>query len=184
LSRARKGMYLIGNSELMAMKSKHMWAPVINILHERNQVGFGMPIVCNRHPDCKNTIIEPGQFEKVSPDGGCYKNCGTPLPCGHKCKFRCHADNPKHIGVKCDERCLKLHPGCNHQCQKRCFDNCGDCEFLIGDIILPGCGHVLKNAKCWQIEIKIQLNVKLLHCEHYKNIYVSIFYLFVHIIYF
>jgi hypothetical protein len=181
LSRARKGMYLIGNSELMAMKSKDMWAPVINILSERNQVGFGMPIVCNRHSDYKNIITEPDQFEKVSPDGGCYKNCDASLPCGHKCKFKCHSDNPDHIGVKCNERCLKINPECNHQCQKRCIDNCGDCEFLIGDIILPGCGHVFKNAKCWQnqakdsIKCKTLVPKKLLHCEHYKNIYVSTF---------
>ncbi|GBB88735.1 hypothetical protein RclHR1_15310002 [Rhizophagus clarus] len=179
LSRARKGMYLIGNSDLMAMKSKDMWAPVINILRERNQIGFGMPIVCNRHPDYKNTIIEPDQFEKVSPDGGCYKNCDMPLPCGHKCKQRCHSDNLEHIGVKCNEQCLKLNPECNHQCQKRCFDNCGDCEFPIGDITLPDCDHILQNAKCWQdraknsIKCKTLVPKKLLTCEHYKNIYCS-----------
>ncbi|CAB5387849.1 unnamed protein product [Rhizophagus irregularis] len=179
LSRARKGMYLIGNSDLMAMKSKDMWAPVISILHERNQVGFGMPIVCNNHPDYKNIIVEPDQFEKVSPDGGCNENCNTPLPCGHICKFKCHIDNPEHIGIKCNERCLKINPECNHQCQKRCFENCGGCEFLVGNIILPGCGHELKNAKCWQdrakdsIKCKILVPKKLLHCEHYQNIYCS-----------
>ncbi|PKY21705.1 hypothetical protein RhiirB3_525223 [Rhizophagus irregularis] len=179
LSRARKGMYLIGNSELMSMKSKDMWAPVIDILHERNQVGFGIPIVCDRHPDYKNIIVEPDQFEKVSPDGGCNKTCNAPLPCGHKCKFRCHADNPEHIGIKCDEPCLKINSECNHQCQKRCFDNCEDCEFLVGNIILPGCGHKLKNAKCWQdrakdsIKCKTLVPKKLLQCEHCRNIYCS-----------
>ncbi|CAI2167409.1 17623_t:CDS:2 [Funneliformis geosporum] len=39
LSRARQGMYLLGNSELMASESKDMWAPVIKILDERNQIG-------------------------------------------------------------------------------------------------------------------------------------------------
>ncbi|GBC46709.1 uncharacterized protein OCT59_017758 [Rhizophagus irregularis] len=178
LSRARKGMYLIGNSDLMAMKSK-MWAPVISILHERNQVGFGMPIVCNNHPDYKNIIVEPDQFEKVSPDGGCNKNCNALLPCGHKCKFKCHINNPEHFGIRCDEHCLKINPECNHQCQKLCFENCGDCEILVDDIILPGCGHELKNAKCWQdrtkdsIKCKTNVPKKLLHCEHYKNIYCS-----------
>ncbi len=75
LSRAREGMYLLGNSELMAAKSKDMWAPVIDILQKRNppQIGFGMPIVCNNHPDYKNIIVEPEQFLQVSPDGGCSK---------------------------------------------------------------------------------------------------------------
>jgi hypothetical protein len=180
LSRARKGMYLIGNSQLMAAKSKDMWAPVIDILHKRNQVGYGMPILCNNHPDYKYIITDPDQWERVSPDGGCYENCNMPLPCGHLCKYKCHSDDPEHIGVKCNERCKRLHPECNHPCPKLCFDNCGKCEFLIGDIILPGCGHVLQNAKCWQnrdknsIKCKILVSKKLPHCEHYKDIYVSI----------
>ncbi|GBB88387.1 hypothetical protein RclHR1_14960002 [Rhizophagus clarus] len=176
LSRARKGMYLIGNSRLMAMKSQDMWAPVINILHKRKQVGFGMPIVCNKHPHYKNTIVDPDQFEQISPDGGCYEKCNMPLPCGHICKYKCHSDDPEHIGVKCIERCSRLHPECNHPCSKLCYDNCGECEFLIGDIILPGCGHVLKNAKCWQdrnkdlIKCRVLVSKKLLFCEHYKEI--------------
>ncbi|CAI2187920.1 17511_t:CDS:2, partial [Funneliformis geosporum] len=69
LSRAREGMYLIGNSELMASKSKDMWAPIIHILHSRNQVGFGMPIQCDRHPLNKHTIKEPEQFKLVNTNG-------------------------------------------------------------------------------------------------------------------
>ncbi|RGB37021.1 hypothetical protein C1646_652342, partial [Rhizophagus diaphanus] len=175
LSRARKGMYLIGNSELMAMKSKEMWAPVINILHGRNQVGFGIPIVCNKHPYYKNTIVDPDQFEQISPDGGCYENCNMALPCGHICKYKCHSDDPEHIGVKCNERCSRLHSICHHPCPKFCSDDCGRCEFPIGSILLR-CGHILQNAKCWQIQImdsikcKTLVSKKLPYCEHSKNI--------------
>ncbi|CAB4484431.1 unnamed protein product [Rhizophagus irregularis] len=179
LSRARKGMYLIGNSELMAMKSQDMWTPVINILNDRKQVGFGMPIVCNKHPDYKNIIIDPDQFEQVSPDGGCYENCNMSLPCGHICKYKCHSDDPEHIGVRCNEPCIRLHSECSHPCPKLCSDYCGKCEFLIGDIILPGCGHEIKNAKCWQDRSKdslrctILVSKKLPYCEHYQDTYCS-----------
>ncbi|CAB4384074.1 unnamed protein product [Rhizophagus irregularis] len=175
LSRARKGMYLIGNSELMSMKSKDMWAPVINILHNRNQVGFGMPIICNKHPHYKNTIVDPDQFEQISPDGGCYENCNMALPCGHICKYKCHSDDPEHIGVKCNERCSRLHSKCHHPCPKFCSDECGRCEFPIGSILLR-CGHILQNAKCWQIQImdsikcKTLVSKKLPYCEHTKTI--------------
>ncbi|PKC62485.1 P-loop containing nucleoside triphosphate hydrolase protein [Rhizophagus irregularis] len=175
LSRARKGMYLIGNSELMEMKSKKMWAPVINILNERKQVGFGMPIACNKHPYYKNTIVDPDQFEKISPNGGCCEDCNMSLPCGHKCKYKCHSDDPEHIGVKCNERCLRLLPECYHPCTKLCFDNCGRCEFPI-EYILLRCGHILHNVKCWQnrdkdsIKCKVLVSKKLQHCEHYKDI--------------
>jgi hypothetical protein len=179
LSRAREGMYLIGNSELMSDKSKDMWAPVIDILRKRKQVDFGIPIVCNQHPDYKNIITEPEQFLKVSPDGGCYRPCRTLLPCGHACIYKCHSDDPEHIGINCPAPCPKSHPECNHRCPKRCFEDCGKCNTLIGDIVLPGCGHELKNAKCWQNKSKETLECtelvmrKLPYCEHFKLIHVS-----------
>jgi hypothetical protein len=245
LSRAREGMYLIGNSELMAAKSKNMWAPVINMLRTRNQVGFGMPIVCNQHPEYKNIIIEPEQFVRVSPDGGCYEKCNKQLPCGHPCTYKCHSDDPEHIGVKCPEPCKKqlpcghpctykchlddpkhirvrcpelcrkplpcghtctnkchpvdskhikvrcfkpcskLLPQCNHPCSKRCFEDCGRCDFPVGNIKLPGCGHILENAKCWQKQIKETLKCTTLvtkefpYCEHSNSVHVRKF--FIHI---
>ncbi|CAI2189245.1 4141_t:CDS:2, partial [Funneliformis geosporum] len=139
LSRAREGMYLIGNSELMASKSKDMWAPIIHILHSRNQVGFGMPIQCDRHPLNKHTIKEPEQFKLVNTNGRCFDQCGVLLACGHACTYRCHADDPKHINVICQKPCSRFHPRCNHPCDKLCKD-CGICNFIVGDITLP-CGH-------------------------------------------
>ncbi|EXX71059.1 uncharacterized protein OCT59_017734 [Rhizophagus irregularis] len=177
LSRAREGMYLIGNSELMAKRSKDMWAPVINILREREQVGFGMPIVCNQHPDYKNIIDKPEQFAQVSPDGGCRRPCYTPLPCGHACIYSCHFDDPDHIGIDCPEPCPKIHPECNHKCLKLCYQDCGRCKLRIGDITLPGCGHVIQNAKCWQkqaietLECMELVIKKSPYCEHFQEIH-------------
>ncbi|CAG8485482.1 12101_t:CDS:10 [Funneliformis mosseae] len=178
LSRAREGMYLIGNSELMETRSKDMWAPVINILRTRNppQVGFGMPIECHKHPEYKNVIFEPEQFELVSPNGGCFELCRAKLPCGHTCTSMCHTDDPQHLGTKCLKPCPRSHPICNHPCPKICYENCGQCEFPIGPIILPGCGHVFKDATCWQnqnkdvIKCLIQVQRRLISCEHSKII--------------
>ncbi|CAG8637969.1 12643_t:CDS:2, partial [Funneliformis mosseae] len=126
LSRAREGMYLIVNTELMETRSNDMWASIINILRKRNlpQIGFGMPIECNKHPECKNVIVEPEQFELIN--------------------------DPQHLGTKCLKPCPRSHPVCYHPCPKICYEDCGQCNFPIGDIILPGCGHVIKNATCWQ----------------------------------
>ncbi|CAG8591908.1 3194_t:CDS:10 [Funneliformis mosseae] len=170
LSRARQGMYLIGNSELMSSKSD-MWARVIKILRNRNQVGFGMPIVCNQHSYYEQ-IVEPEDFAKYSPDGGCSKPCGSMLSCGHACAYKCHSDDPEHIGIKCQKPCSKIL-GCNHPCQNLCFEDCGKCKFSIGDMILH-CGHELKNAKCWEshslfkdkIKCLVQIEKQLVCCEH------------------
>ncbi|CAG8508889.1 3900_t:CDS:10 [Acaulospora colombiana] len=111
LSRARQGMYLIGNAELMGKRSK-MWDGVIGILRSRQppQVGEGFPTVCALHPDYKNIISRPEQFKEVSPDGGCTLPCSTKLNfgiCGEKCpssKFcvMCAPDDVK--GQVVDER--------------------------------------------------------------------------------
>ncbi|CAG8694962.1 10547_t:CDS:2 [Funneliformis mosseae] len=152
LSRAREGMYLIGNSKLMAAQSKNMWTLVINMLQSRDppQIGFGFPIVCNKHPNYKNIIDDPEQFAKVSPDGGCLKRCRILLPCGHRCTYKCHSDDPEHIGIQCLNPCKRLRETCNHPCPRLCFESCGNCNVPIDDIILTGCGHTVKNATCWQ----------------------------------
>jgi hypothetical protein len=172
LSRAREGMYLIGNAELMALRSQDMWDPVIKILRERDppQVGIGMPIVCNRHPNYKHIITEPEQFEQISPDGGCNQKCDILLPCGHACTYNCHSDDPKHVGVQCRKPCTKLQSECNHPCPKLCYEDCGRCEFSVGDIMLP-CDHEFKNAECWQEKIKEKIKCHhridiILPCDH------------------
>ncbi|CAB4399021.1 unnamed protein product [Rhizophagus irregularis] len=180
LSRAREGMYLIGNSELMATKSEDIWNPVIKMLKTRNppQIGFGMPIVCDQHPDYKIIITEPEQFKQFSPDGGCHKKCQVMLNCGHECTYKCHSDDPKHIEIKCFQPCRKPQPVCGHTCPKPCFETCGRCEYPISKVKLP-CNHEIQNGRCWQNQDKERLycielvTKKLLNCEHYKEIQCS-----------
>ncbi|CAG8561182.1 11716_t:CDS:10, partial [Acaulospora morrowiae] len=145
LSRARHGMYLIGNAKLMKNKSE-IWADVINILESRQppQIGPGFPIVCARHPNHKNIITDPKKFGEISPDGGCTLSCGRALNCGHICPYKCHPDDPNHISIFCKKECNRLHE-CGHPCKRLCGEKCGECNFPVGDIELP-CGHILENA--------------------------------------
>ncbi|RHZ83153.1 hypothetical protein Glove_99g360 [Diversispora epigaea] len=170
LSRAKHGMYLIGNSKLMS-KESDMWKKVVDILHSRNQVGEGFHIVCNQHPENKNIIKYPRRFEEVSPDGGCLLPCGKALNCGHICPHKCHPDDPNHISTKCTKPCNRLIKECSHPCTRKCGDNCGECLFRIGDLLLP-CGHVLIDAICYQksiidkIKCRTMVNKILPNCEH------------------
>ncbi|CAH1759698.1 5746_t:CDS:10, partial [Entrophospora sp. SA101] len=173
LSRARHGMYLFGNSELMSRKSPKMWRPVIDMLKQRNppQVGFGFPIACDNHSEHVNIITEAYQFENVSPDGGCHLPCTHKLPCGHACPLKCHSDNSRHSIMFCEKKCSRLYPGCGHPCDKICGDDCGKCMFPIDDLILP-CGHIYENPRCHEVSdlsnIKCRKIVKhvLPNCGH------------------
>ncbi|CAG8548421.1 10476_t:CDS:10, partial [Dentiscutata heterogama] len=171
LSRAKHGMYLLGNAELME-KYSDFWKRVLLILHERGQIGPGFPIVCAQHPDYKNTIYEAVQFSEISPDGGCFEPCQQQLKCGHTCPYKCHSDDPQHVGVFCRKDCMRLHSDCQHPClNKMCGEDCGKCLFPVENIELP-CGHEYKNAKCNDKKNKDRLRChekvrrKLPKCEH------------------
>jgi len=38
-------------------------------MEKEGQIGFGFPIICQRHPNQVKTITEPGQLPKVAPLG-------------------------------------------------------------------------------------------------------------------
>ncbi|CAG8640251.1 1615_t:CDS:10 [Funneliformis mosseae] len=173
LSRAKHGMYLLGNAELMANGSP-MWSSVVQMLKSSDppKVGGSFPIVCPQHPKNRNYVSEPIQFSEFAPDGGCLESCGEKLECGHLCPYKCHFDNPDHINIFCRKECIKLHPECLHPCSKFCGEKCGDCSLVIGDIMLPSCGHLYPRAKCYEtrnvdsILCHIKVSKTLPNCGH------------------
>ena len=68
LSRAREGMYIMGNASDLKSRSE-MWNDVISELEKRGCVGDAFPIRCNRHPDRVEHINAAGQLPRISPDG-------------------------------------------------------------------------------------------------------------------
>ncbi|KAJ3237919.1 hypothetical protein HDU81_008671 [Chytriomyces hyalinus] len=119
LSRAKHGMYLIGNSTLLAAKSA-VWQNVIHHFEEKGAIGDGLPIYCQKHPNETHQVSEAAQFLQFAPSGGCSRPCEAKLHgCGHKCPNRCHSDFFEHKGIYCHESCTKLHSECGHPCVKR-----------------------------------------------------------------
>ncbi|KAJ3220067.1 hypothetical protein HDU67_006823 [Dinochytrium kinnereticum] len=127
LSRAQHGLFLVGNSNLLVEKSE-IWSQVIDIFGQKDSIGTGLPIFCERHPDISHFISQAQQFSNLAPDGGCTRPCLVKLPdCGHVCPFKCHSDFENHRGIFCHEACPRLHDECDHTCEKRCGDECGEC---------------------------------------------------------
>ncbi|KAF9354491.1 hypothetical protein BGX34_010978 [Mortierella sp. NVP85] len=73
LSRAKHGMFLIGNAHLMEKRSNGIWPQVVAELRESDRVGEGFPIACKNHPEIRNIVDTPEMFRKISPNGGCYR---------------------------------------------------------------------------------------------------------------
>ena len=68
LSRAKHGMYIMGNKDQLAGKTQ-MWAQIIGDLTEANRVGPGWPIGCHQHKEHQYLADRPGVIGLRSPEG-------------------------------------------------------------------------------------------------------------------
>lgn len=73
LSRARKAIVLIGNSQtfLSSRRGGETWDRLFNLLAEGNHILDGLPVKCEQHPDRQQVLKEPSDFDTLCPDGGC-----------------------------------------------------------------------------------------------------------------
>ncbi|KAH7390349.1 hypothetical protein BKA64DRAFT_757595 [Cadophora sp. MPI-SDFR-AT-0126] len=129
LSRARRGLYLFGNSvTLTAGETTELgygrdplYDPLI--LFMRNQgrydIDGGLPITCARHHSVTR-IYDADGWAMLT--GGCQRRCeGGVLPCGHACFLLCHPFD--HSRVICREACTQTLP-CGHGCSRNCGQSC------------------------------------------------------------
>ncbi|RDW81247.1 uncharacterized protein DSM5745_04804 [Aspergillus mulundensis] len=117
LSRAKHGMYIIGN----AQTSCHvpMWEAVIKMLEADANIGPKIELQCSRHPEIKIHVSTPDDFARCAPEGGCSEKCGLRLKCGHTCTFKCHSKK-LHEAVKCMEPCT-VPRDCGHTLAVRLY---------------------------------------------------------------
>ncbi|TIA15545.1 hypothetical protein D6C81_06314 [Aureobasidium pullulans] len=165
LSRAKNGMFIIGNSAT----TQHipMWTEVLQLLQMNGNFGDALELACPRHIADDMRVTEPDDFIRLAPDGGCVLPCTQRLGCGHHCTSRCHSQ-ALHDAVKCLAPCPR-QPGshsCEHACPKVCGEVCpSKCMEIVKDITveLP-CGHVKKSLPCWlyheQDQIKCEESVE------------------------
>ncbi|KAI8979973.1 RNA helicase [Pilobolus umbonatus] len=137
LSRAKHGMYILGNASLLCEKSV-LWNEIVANIedHSDKMIGSKLVLKCSRH--CATTKIQwPVDFSEVE-EGGCTLPCNETLPCGHKCELKCHPYD--HEEVLCRRPCEKELP-CRHPCTGKCFENCRECQFIVS-AKLP-CQHII-----------------------------------------
>lgn len=169
LSRARHGMYIIGNSN--TSRPVPMWAGVLSILERSNNIGPTLALCCPRHRETPIEVSVPDDFARLAPEGGCAKRCSSRLPCGHSCPNMCHSTS-LHNAVRCLERCPRTKDGCEHECPRPCGDVCeSKCQVALFNITLP-CGHIAKQLKCHEAqkpeEARCQIRIEqlMVHCKH------------------
>lgn len=144
LSRARNGLYVFGNFN-MIRKSSDLWEEICSGIETKEQMGPALCLQCQNHPESVVSVSSPEQFS-CAPNGGCMLRCRGRFPlCGHKCAQLCHPMS--HDQIICNSVCEKpREPSCVHPCPEVCGRECPPCRVLMPKI-RTSCGHTL-NVKC------------------------------------
>ncbi|XP_054723532.1 NFX1-type zinc finger-containing protein 1-like [Uloborus diversus] len=162
LSRAKLGMFCVGNFKLFSSKSP-LWSGILEKLESNNMTGDTIPLQCNRHKIPKH-VRSPEEILAFLNDG-CREKCSYKLPCGHECEESCHFYDPEHLKYYCKKPCEKYIDE-TRICPRLCFQPCKKSKKYVFE--LP-CGHVssgrdgnisVENIKC-MVEVQTRLP-----CDH------------------
>ena len=133
LSRARRGMIVVGNLEFLeaakgqgATQSTY-WRKVVNIARQQGHLMDAIPLYCPRHK-VTNLVLATDSIRRVSPMGGCNARCGARRACGHVCERNCHPDDCEN--VPCSKPCARSCP-VGHPCKKTCSETCQCMEMVL-----------------------------------------------------
>uniref|UniRef100_A0A3B4AX81 RZ-type domain-containing protein n=1 Tax=Periophthalmus magnuspinnatus TaxID=409849 RepID=A0A3B4AX81_9GOBI len=137
LSRAKKGLYCIGNSEMLGQVK--LWSNIFHTLREKDQMGTALTLCCQNHPSRHVKASSATDFEQA-PEGGCTQPCEYRLNCGHVCAKVCHPYDPEHKEYQCLKKCQKIVCDLGHRCLLLCYQTCSDCKVLVEKTI-PQCQH-------------------------------------------
>jgi len=68
-------MIILGNIETFqhARKGGPMWETLFAMMKENGQIFEGLPVKCERHPNRRETLCKPEDFDEHVPDGGCQE---------------------------------------------------------------------------------------------------------------
>ena len=142
LSRARMGLYCIGNITMLASKSE-LWQKIKTDLEQQQGIGAALTTYCQNHKNTKVEMFTAQDFRKA-PEGGCTLPCDFRLDCGHKCEMVCHPVDREHREYVCGKPCTKEVCSLQHRCTRICHhgEACGPCQKPVTKT-LPKCGHLV-----------------------------------------
>ncbi|KAG0236616.1 hypothetical protein BGW42_003032 [Actinomortierella wolfii] len=97
LSRARLGLYMIGNETLMDQRKNGMWPKIMSELRENDRIGDGFLLRCRNHPESAFLVCYPADFTAYAPNGGWTMNCSSAPNPVHVCILNAIMSVPKSV---------------------------------------------------------------------------------------
>ena len=161
LSRAREGLYLIGNSLCLREGGKRsgLWDKILDTLDDK--LGVTLPLVCQNHPHKITNVSCAVDFKKVSwrlrLTMWSSETLWTHLRYGMP--YFNHDGILRARTVTESESVGTCYLRNNTKLRKKCFERCGDCEFsnegyfsvIFHKMDIPCCIeplHILCREKC------------------------------------
>ena len=143
-SRAKCGMYFVGNLNTLAQSNGTCWYKFITSIVDQGCAGYALPLQCSKHGELSRykAINADSIYEVINnPKLLCNRQCGQLYSCDipqHSCKKSCI---PDHEHDKCPEIVLDKFPICGHTLKRKCPEKIShyDCKTEVA-VQLP-CGH-------------------------------------------
>ena len=157
-SRARSGMFVIGNEKCFRLASKKtisgLWDRILDRFKDLNCIGKCLELYCKLH-GAFYEVADRGDFKQIDANG-CFKNCGKTvtdlsqkcnksLPCGHICLGNQGEDCDKYPCTFYITKQLTCGHGLRILCPLSGADTSSlSCEVKCNSVLK--CGHVCKGA--------------------------------------
>ena len=159
-SRARRGMFFIGDADTYACSST--WQPLISHMKKSNCCGRTLPIQCQIHKDeMKHLISSAASLDKFnsSPGSICQLPCREFMSCkNHKCKQKCM---PPHNHTNCKEIVRDNFVRCGHDVNRVCCESIQNLKCEVKIDFFFRCSHP-GSRKCFVDEATLRCKRK---CE-------------------
>lgn len=165
LSRARIGLFVVGNFDMMCTYAKktQFWNTVVKTLKEKGCFGTELSLFCQNHPKRQIQAKNASDFDSC-PEGGCQVKCDARLLCGHACRRFCHPEDQNHKSYICYVQCLSTCSS-GHTCDQLChFPDPCNCKVFVPKAFK--CGHV-NEIECYRDPNKEQCD-KIV-TKHFRN---------------
>ena len=160
-SRAKCGMYFVGNINTFCRAKDSCWSELITSMKMQNCVGTEFPLQCAKHNtsiykalDCNaiGTVINNPTLLCNKLCGDFYRNCGK-----HLCRKPCF---PRHDHNDCPEIVDDQFPDCDHGVKRKCHEKIETIECQRPCKKMNSCGiHQCKDVcgkgHCHECKIKV-----------------------------
>lgn len=147
-SRARAGVYFVGNHSTLTEKSSH-WRTLLSYFQRQEAVNVSIPLRCPRHPSQPPYALNSHAASKFEPSDVCDRRCEGVLPCGHFCASTCHSGTHS---LPCKERVTFTFVSCGHSHTKLCYQDQEQelsCKTKVMHAF-DNCGHI-ESVECWKV---------------------------------